>query len=139
MVSDWTAFLVQEHWRHPPELDDPRRCHYHRSTHLVGRQDRSDKLRHYQATVNNERPRLTECDEEFVGLQDKYDTVASILDALPAHYKLIIIIALLNACRKALMRDGGLTRPEATERLVKYLNDFEEERDQAPRRSMSPR
>jgi hypothetical protein len=73
---------------------------------------------------------MSECDED--GLQDKYDTVAGILDALPAHAKLIIIIALLNACRKALMRDGGLTRLEATERLVKYLNDFEEERDQAP-------
>lgn len=75
---------------------------------------------------------MSESDEEFVGLQEKYDTVTGILDTLPAHSKLIIIIALLNACRKALIRDGGLTRLEATERLVKYLNDFEEERDQAP-------
>jgi hypothetical protein len=43
---------------------------------------------------------------------------------------LIIIIALLNACRQALITDGGLTRLEATERLVKYLDDFEKESDQ---------
>jgi hypothetical protein len=69
-------------------------------------------------------------DGEFIGLQDRYDAVAEILDSLPPRSKLIIIIALLNECRKALIRDGGLTRLEATERLVKYLNDFEKESDQ---------
>jgi hypothetical protein len=75
-----------------------------------------------------ERPENT--DREFIGLQETYDTVAGILDSLPPRSKLIIIIALLNACRKALISDGGLTRVEATERLVKYLNDFENESDQ---------
>jgi hypothetical protein len=70
-------------------------------------------------------------DQEFIGLQETYDTVAGILNSLPPRSKLIIIIALLNACRKALISDGGLTRPEATEQLVKYLNDFETESDQA--------
>ena len=73
--------------------------------------------------------RAENTDQEFIGLQETYDTVAGILDSLPPRSKLIIIIALLNACRKALISDGGLTRPEATARLVKYLDDFEGERD----------
>jgi hypothetical protein len=112
-------------------LDGHRGRHGYCHNHLVGRQDRAGKLRHqpWQQREDEMTELAQDSDREFVGLQDRYDTVVGILDSLLPHSKMIIIIALLNERRKALIRNGGLTRPEVTERLFKYLNDFEKESD----------